>query len=201
MTFPTEVGCIILAAGLSSRMGSPKALLPWGEQTTLIEHVIHIAQAADLTDIVVITGHAAQTISPLVERSRARAVFNNDYAKGEILSSLKVGLQALPNACEAALVMLSDQPLIQPQTIRALIAAWHDSHPPAVTPIFDGARGHPILFSKSLWPEILALPNGVMPRAVLQNHLAAVRQIAVQDSGILIDIDTPEDYHRLHNYL
>jgi molybdenum cofactor cytidylyltransferase len=197
MTISTEVTALILAAGLSSRMGSPKALLPWGDNTTVIEHIIQTVQIAGIKTIWVVTGHVADFITPLVINLNANVVFNNDYAKLELLSSLKVGLRALPETCEAALVLLGDQPLIQPNTLKQLIIAWENDHPPAVAPVFNGHRGHPIVFSRTLWPDILALPDGAMPRTVLNAHAKYVRLLSVNDSGILADIDTPEDYRRL----
>ena len=201
MTSPAQVGCLILAAGLSSRMGSPKALLPWGENSTVIEHIIRTIQAAQVGEVWVVTGHAHESVAPLVSTLNAHPVFNNDYAKGEILSSLKIGLRTLPDSCGAALVFLGDMPFIRTDVIQAIISVWRNEQVKAVAPVFEGKRGHPILFDHALWPELLALPDGSAPRTVLNTHPDGLRLIPVDDEGILTDLDTPEDYQRLRKEL
>jgi len=200
MTQPASVGCLILAAGLSSRMGSPKTLLPWGGNITVIEHITRTAQAAQIGSVWVITGHAAERVAPLVTALGAQVVYNNDYAKKEILSSLKTGLRALPDSCGAALVLLGDMPFMTAEVIRAVVSVWNSQHPMAVAPTFNGQRGHPILFDRALWPEILALPDGSAPRAMLQAQPDLLCLIPVGDEGILTDLDTPEDYRRLRKF-
>lgn len=194
---PTEAACLILAAGLSSRMGSPKTLLPWGEKTTVLEHIIQTVQAAQVGKVWVVTGHKFQTIEPLVINLNAQPAFNSDYAKGEILSSLKAGLQALPETIGIALVLLGDQPLIRSETIKQVYDAWQDGYPLAVVPTFQGQRGHPVLFSRALWPALLSLPSDAMPREVLKANAQHIQTLPVEDEGILLDLDTPQDYLRL----
>lgn len=196
MTGLTDVAALILAAGLSSRMGSPKPLLPWGDKT-IIEHIIATLHTAGMTTIYGVTGHAADQIAPLVIKLNARVVHNNDYAKFDLTSSLKVGLRALPAESQAVLVCLTDQPLLLPQTIMTLITTWRASRAAIVAPTYRGQRGHPVLFSRSMWPELLGLADTDMPRTVLHRHADSVQYLAVEDAGIVIDIDTPDDYQRL----
>jgi molybdenum cofactor cytidylyltransferase len=132
----------------------------------------------------------------IAENHGTKVVYNNDYAKGEILSSLKVGLRALPDFCPAVLVMLADQPLIEVETLQHIIATWQVERPAALAPTYRGQRGHPVLFSRELWPELLALPDGSAPREVLARHRDRVHLLPVDTTSVITDLDTPEDYEQ-----
>lgn len=190
------VGAVVLAAGLSSRMGQPKPLLPWKDGETLLSQVIKTTQRAEATPLVVVIGHAAEQVTMVAQTHGAQTAYNTDYAKLELLSSLKVGLRALPDTCPAALVMLADQPLIEVETLHTLITAWQTERPAAVAPVYRGQRGHPVLFSRELWPELLALPDGSAPREVLERHRDRVLLVPVETDSVITDLDTPEDYQR-----
>lgn len=194
MTAP--IGAVLLAAGLSSRMGQPKPLLPWKNGETLLSHILKTAQRAGIAPIVVVTGHAAEQVNVIAQIHGAQAAHNTDYAKLELLSSLKVGLRALPENCPATLVMLADQPLIEVETLQHIITAWQAERPAAVAPTYRGQRGHPVLFSREFWPELLALPDGSAPREVLARHRDRLRLVPVESASVITDLDTLEDYHR-----
>lgn len=190
------VGAVILAAGLSSRMGQPKPLLPWKNGETLLSQVIKTAQRAGTVPLVVVTGHAAEQVTVIAQIHGAHTAHNTDYTKSELLSSLKVGLRALPDTCPAALVMLADQPLIEVETLQTLVTVWQAERPAAVAPTYRGQRGHPVLFSRELWQELLVLPDGSAPREVLVRHRDRVRLVPVETASVVTDLDTPEDYER-----
>ena len=126
--------------------------------------------------------------------SGLRFVYNPDYATGEMLSSIQAGLAAMREAsrCDAALIVLGDQPLIERRIVEQVIAA----HEPGtvVIPSFNRHGGHPILIDRACWPEVLALPLNANLREVLRAHANWLRYIEVDTETILRDVDTPEDY-------
>jgi molybdenum cofactor cytidylyltransferase len=109
--------------------------------------------------------------------------------------SLQVGLAALPDNCLAAFVALADQPEIHPATLTSVLQRWRETQAPCVAPFFQGQRGHPLLFDRQLWPQIMALPPDANPRQVLE-ALGGIEQVVVDDGTILRDVDTPADYAR-----
>ena len=147
------ITALILAAGQSKRMGQPKMLLPWGEKTVL-EQVIHTFKAADVDDILVIIGGDREQVEALVGGS-ARTVFNPEYAKGEMLSSLQAGLAEIKLGAEAILIGLGDQPQVQERSVRLVVEAYHESGASIVVPSFQMQRGHPWLFrlcsARAVW--------------------------------------------------
>ena len=188
-----KIAGIILGAGLSSRMGEFKLLLAWKDDKPLIWHLVEKLKTLPLEPLILITGHRAEEINALFGETLQLA-HNPDYAEGEILSSLKTGLRALPADVDAILVFLGDMPMISPETIQTLI----DSYQPEkiIVPSYQKQRGHPVMFTKRFFGELLALPANAQPRAVLQANPNAVHVLEVEDEGILIDIDTPDDYKK-----
>lgn len=190
------IPAIILAAGLSRRMGRFKLTLPWG-QTTVIGQVVATLASARLTDLIVVTGHRAADVAAALTGAAARTIHNPDYEAGEMLSSIRVGLQAaaeLPAAlAPAALLCLGDQPQMEIATVQAVVAAgaaggWTS----IVVPSYRMRAGHPILLPAWLWPEILACATTL--RAVMAAHRAVTRYLVVDTPSVLADLDTPEDY-------
>lgn len=188
------VGAVVLAAGLSRRMGQPKVLLPWTSRMTIIEHIITQLMMARVDHIVVVTGNRAGEVRRLASGRGAETVHNPDYEAGEMLSSLKAGLEALPPNMAAALVVLGDQPRIQPRVISQVMMSYAEGHGQIVAPTYQGERGHPILIDRRYWPEILALPPGSAPRDVIKKYPAETALIDVNTDSILGDVDTPDDY-------
>jgi molybdenum cofactor cytidylyltransferase len=191
-----NISTVLLAAGLSSRMGQPKLLLPWGG-TTVLGQVVSIFAAAEIEEIVVVTGGAREQVEILVKELAmvfpVRGVYNPEYAHGEMLSSIQVGLAALGMQPRAALIGLGDQPQVQEETVRSLCSAFVQTGSPLVIPSFQYRRGHPWLVARPLWREILALPLSTTPRQFLNSFAGQVEYIAA-DQSILQDLDTPEDY-------
>ncbi len=112
-------------------------------------------------------------------------------------SSLREGLSALHPQSAAALIILGDQPLIRPQTLREIMAGYHRSGAQIVIPTHQGKRGNPVLLGRSLFPEVMALEGDTGCRAIFPKHLDAIFKVEVEDPGILLDIDNQEDYDRL----
>jgi CTP:molybdopterin cytidylyltransferase MocA len=187
-----SVAGLILAAGESKRMGSPKALLDFQGETFLDRLIRVFSQFC--APVAVVLGCEAAGIRARLQRP-GRAIFaeNTDYQLGQ-LSSMQCGLRALPPDVEGVLFTLVDHPNIQPSTIAALI------EPPRTTlsiPRYRGRRGHPMYFSTELIGEFLSLSPEAQAKTVVSRHLDRVRWVEVEDPGILDDVDDPAAYRRL----
>jgi len=188
------VGAVVLAAGMSSRMGEPKVLLPWARGKTIIEHIIEQLINARVEHIVVVTGHMAKEVKALVKPMGVSVVYNRSYRRGEMLSSLKVGLRAMPEHIAASLIVLGDQPRIQPKVIYRLLTAYSEDASEILAPSFEMRRGHPILLGRRFWKDIYNLPRTGSPRDMIDNHAERIHYVNVDTDSVLHDVDTPEDY-------
>ena len=189
-----RVAAVVLAAGESRRMGTNKLLLPWGEMSVL-ERTLRNVAASGVAETVVVTGHEQEFTEPLAVRY-GRVSFNRDYTKG-MLSSVQTAVHAIGPAAEAMLVMLGDQPLVGPDIIDALLAAYAAGPHGLVAPTYGGRRGNPVIIDRCYFAELLALPPEAAPRALLQRHPDDLLLVEVESDAILHDLDRPEDYERL----
>lgn len=189
-----QIAALVLAAGLSSRMGTTKALLPWQNGQTVIAHILGQLRQAGLLNILVVTGHQASEIEQTAQNFNTRFVHNPDYANGEMLLSMQAGLAALPETTCASLIVLGDQPQIQAPIVAQIIQAYIQRPAPIIIPSFEMRRGHPMLIERQLWPEILALPIGFAAREVINRHSAEIHYVTVGNDSILRDMDTPQEY-------
>ena len=185
------MAAIVLAAGQSRRMGRNKLLLPFG-RSTVIETIVTEVQSGEVNDTVVVTGYERERIEAQLARYPVRCVFNPDYARAEMLASVQVGLRALAENIEAALIVLGDQPRIQRDIIRRVIEAYRPGA--LIIPSFERRRGHPILLDRSIWPDVLAAPIEATLRDVINAHAECIRYVEVESDSVLRDIDTPDDY-------
>lgn len=193
-----NVAGIVLAAGLSTRMGSLKQLLPVAGKP-MVARVAEVLVTAGLADVVVVVGHKHDTVEAALTDMPVRAVFNPDYASGEMFSSVQTGLWALAANTGAALIALGDQPLIAPQTVRALVVAYARGPAAIYQPQFGNRRGHPILLGRTVWPEVLAAAQGTTLRDIVRQHAAERRFVPVDDPQILADLNRPKDLSSLPN--
>jgi molybdenum cofactor cytidylyltransferase len=191
------IAAIILAAGQSRRMGQPKMLLPWGK-LTVIEQVISTFLDAGIEETLVVTGGMRELVEKVIEPYPVQKIYNSNYEAGEMLSSIQLGLSALSNQVEAALISLGDQPQVQESTVRIVCEAFQKSQARLVVPSFQMRRGHPWLVARSLWNDVLALKPPESPRDFLNEHAAHIHYVGVETSSILADLDTPEDYRKTH---
>lgn len=187
-----SIYAIILAAGESSRMGSPKALLQI-QGKTFLEHLVATLRNAGLHEIRVVLGHDSDKIITQLPDLNVSFIINENYQKGQ-LSSIQAAIRSVPKDCDAIMICPIDRPLISPELIKTLIEAYSKSKPPIVIPIFDAKRGHPIIFSSSLFPEVLRAPYDIGARAVVWAHHNEVIEVQTDEEGILLNIDTPELY-------
>jgi molybdenum cofactor cytidylyltransferase len=188
------IGAVVLAAGMSTRMGQSKVLLPWTANKTIIEHIVEQLIHSRIDHIVVVTGHMAQEVKALLQPLDVKVVYNRSFKTGEMLSSLKLGLRALPENVAAAMVVLGDQPRIQPKIVYQITMAYAEGKGEIIAPSFEMRRGHPILISRRYWPEIINLPRGGAPRDVINAHTDRIHYIPVDTDSVLRDVDTPQDY-------
>lgn len=188
-------GAVILAAGLSSRMVENKLLLPWRDGRPLVAHVGSKFLQAGLSDVFVVTGRDASEVRAALADLAVTTVHNPDYATGEMLSSVQVGLRALPAGLSAVFIQPADMPCL-PQAVIGELADRHETGW-TVAPRYDGRRGHPVLLDRAYWPAMLGLPAGAMPRDVIEGARERLRLVDVADEGVLLDVDTRAAYERL----
>ena len=191
----SAIAGIILAAGASRRMGSPKALLEFQGETFLDRLIGNLSEVC--AETIVVLGYHADLIHGRLTRS-ARFVVNPAPERGQ-LTSLQCGLAAVSPESNGVLFTPMDYPAVRPDTIRRIADAFarRDTATVLVIPRFNGRRGHPVLAAATLIPEFLALPETAAARDVVRRHGANIHYIEVDDPGIVADIDTPEDYRRL----
>ena len=190
-----RVAAVVLAAGESRRMGRNKLLLPWGSTTVLGQTMIN-ARSAGYQAVIAVTGHESDIVAEEIGTvGSIQIVHNRDYAKG-MLTSVQAAVRALPNALEAALVILGDQPMVGPHILEQLLAAYAAGPQGLVAPVYRGRRGNPVLIDRRYFAELLALPPDGAPRLLLERHADDLRLLEVTDEAILHDLDRPEDYDR-----
>jgi molybdenum cofactor cytidylyltransferase len=201
----SRVGAVVLAAGSSSRMGEPKQLLQLADGT-LLERALENLQAATVDEIVLVLGFSAETIRHRIANlpiRNLRILVNPDYSEG-IASSLRVGLAVMDENVEnidATFVVLSDQPFIRAETFNKIIDQYRRSEAHIVVPMFRGIRGNPVLLDRSVFHEVMALQGDMGCRAIFNNHLSWIVKADVDDIGVLLDIDSKEDYERLRYFV
>jgi molybdenum cofactor cytidylyltransferase len=186
---------VVLSAGESRRMGRPKALLPMAG-ATFIEGIFSALKASKVGKIIVVLGHNADEIRAKIDRLAVNVIVNRDYAKGQ-LSSLIAALRSLDEKnIDGALVHLVDHPFLSASLVDQMIDRFYASKKSIVVPTHHGKRGHPVLFSSRLFPELLSAPLDQGAKAVVQAHRDETLEIETDDEGVTLDIDTPEDYRR-----
>ena len=187
---------LILAAGESRRMGRDKALLTYHGRT-FIETVIDNLRAAGIKNVTVVLGHQAETIQSAINLAGVRVVVNFHYEQGQT-SSLKLGLAAVAaDAPEGVVLCLVDHPAVPAAVIVKLLERFQSTHPPVVVPTYQCQRGHPVIISQAVFPELLALPPDEPANAVIRKYRPTTQFVEVADPGVLLDIDDPQAYQRL----
>ena len=186
---------IVLAAGASTRMGSPKQLLDIGGRP-LLQRIVAAANSATLDDVVVVLGAEADRICRAVDLGRARVVVNENYQEG-MSTSLRAGVAALGPDIDRVVVILGDQPDVDSELIDRLLVAHELSGLTAAALDFDGLLHPPVVLARGLWPTIEELRGDVGLRHLLRQNPERVARLPVsRPSGHPVDIDTPEDAQR-----
>jgi molybdenum cofactor cytidylyltransferase len=190
------VAAILLAAGSSRRMGVPKPLLKINGKTFL-RHLIDLYHSSAVRTIVVVLGASANDVNEQLQLSDVIVTYNHDYVHGQLSSVIK-GVQAAEDlGADAVIIHPVDHPLISASLIDALVSRYVRNGSPVVIPTCNGKRGHPVLFSQSLFDELKNAPQEIGARAVVRMHQADVDEVKTNEEGILLNIDSPEDYVHL----
>jgi len=184
---------IVLAAGRSSRMGRPKALLE-ADEGTFLGRAIRLLLGGGCRTVIAVLAAGDEAAADEALRAGGVVVRNPD-PDSEPIASVRAGLQTVADAA-AVLVLPVDYPLIGTRTISALIHAWRSSGAPIILPQHEGQTGHPILISRDLFDDVLTgdLPEGL--HTLIQQHVDGVLPVRVPDAGIHADVNTPEEYAR-----
>jgi molybdenum cofactor cytidylyltransferase len=182
---------IILAAGESRRMGYPKPLLEIGRRT-FIEQIAATMLAVVPRLVIVIGAHRERVRAAIPRDARITIVENLDYSRGQ-LSSLKVGLGVVQPDSSGALVHLGDHPMVRVETFQAIVDSYDRSGKPIVIARHGGRRGHPVIFDRALFGELLSAPEEEGARHVVNADPSRVAYVDLDDPGINLDLDTPAD--------
>ncbi len=194
------VAAIVLAAGESSRMGTPKALLRIGGKT-FIRHIIDVLASSEVEKIVVVLGANAEEIKRELAGLDVIVADNQNYTAGQLSSVLK-GIETVePFSPDGILVQPVDNPMVNTEVVNALVTKFSEGSRLIVLPTFKGKRGHPVLFSAKLFGELKnALPD-VGARSVVWSRAAETVEVETKDEGVICNIDTREDYENLQRNL
>ena len=186
---------IILAAGASSRMGTPKALLDYRGET-FVRRLVRVL-GTSCKPVIVVLGYHADVIRQQVPANAIVAI-NPDPSRGQ-LSSLQTGLSALPADADGFAFIPVDSPAVAEDTVAKLVRTFEHRKPETlfVIPRQSGKRGHPVLAARSVAAEFLALPPVAEAREVVHAHVDRTQYVDVDDAGIFTDVDDPEAYRQL----
>ncbi len=190
------ISAIILAAGKYERMGRPKALLNF-DGVRCIDLVLSACRRAGIDDIIVVLGHRAGELAAALDAD-VRPVVNTNYEAGQT-SSLKAGVEHLPQECDGFLLFPVDFPLVSGRDVSLLLGAFRNrgDKEKVFIPSFDMKRGHPVLLAKELRDELLSLGDDEPARKAILGDELRIHYVNVKNPGVLEDMDTEKDYRRL----
>jgi len=188
------LAAVILSGGASSRMGSPKALLPY-QGRPFLEHLLEITARPEIIARKVVLGADADSIAKAIPLKAHEIVINPNWEKGQ-LSSIQAAVRKLPAGTDGMLLCLIDHPLISSSLVTELIAQFYKSKKPIVLPVYEGRRGHPVIFSASLYDELLRAPLETGARAVVWAHNEEVEEVRTNEEGCVLNLNDPETLNR-----
>ena len=199
-----SVSAVVLAAGLSTRMGGrTKALLAYDDRDTFVTRIVRTFTEAGIDDIVVVVGHEAPAVVAAVQASGlpARCVMNLSYMNGQ-LSSIVTGIDAIQGGekgaeTEAMLLSLVDAPAFASATVKALVERFEACHAPVVRAVQGDEHGHPVLISRALFDAIRQADPLRGAKPIVRGHASPAGDVTVADRGAFVDVDTPESYQSL----
>jgi len=187
------VSAILLAAGESKRMGKPKQLLPLGK-TTILEQAIDNLLTSKVGEVIVVLGYKAEEARSKVANKPIKLTTNPIYRQG-MSTSIITGLSLVDDRAQAVMLALADHPFVDSRTINRLITEFLNHDKGIVVPVYQGKKGHPVIFSLKYKEELSGLKGDVGGREILEHHPDDILEVAVDSKGTIIDIDTINDYH------
>jgi len=171
-------------------MGSPKALLPY-QGRPFLEHLLDVTALPEIGVRRVVLGADAEPIAKAIRLKPEEIVINTDWEQGQ-LSSIQAALRSLPAGTDGMLLCLIDHPLISADLVRELIDYFYASKKPIVLPVYEGRRGHPVIFSSALYEELLRAPKETGARAVVWAHAGEVAELRTNEEGCVLNLNDPE---------
>lgn len=194
------VSAVVLAAGMSSRLGRPKQLVSLGSRP-LLEGVLDAIRGSKVRGVVVVLGHESDEVARRVRlRPAERVVVNPDYSRG-LSTSVKAGIRAVSPGASAVLLVLADQPFLSTALVDRIVDAYLASAARVVAPTRRGLQGNPVLVDRSLFPEVLGVEGDVGAKPVIARHRDETVFIEVEEQDALLDVDTEEDLRRARSIL
>lgn len=188
-----RIAGVVLAAGAATRFGDVKQVLVY-QGKPLVRRAVELAISAGLSPVVVVTGHAAEAVRSALQGLPAAILHNPDWQTGQA-SSVAVGVGGLPADVGGAVFLMTDQPRLPVSLLHSLLELHASTFAPIVAPLANGERANPVLFDRRLFGELQTLTGDVGGRALFRKYSPV--WLPWSDSGVLMDIDTPQDYETL----
>jgi molybdenum cofactor cytidylyltransferase len=184
------LAAVILSGGASRRMGSPKALVPY-QGRPFLEHLLEVAKHPRIAVRRVVLGADAEPIARAIDLHADEIVINEEWEKGQ-LSSIQAAVRSLPAGTDGILLCLIDHPLISVELVHDLVERFYTTRSAIVLPVFEGRRGHPVIFSSVLYEELLHAPLEMGARAVVWAHAHEVEEFLTNEEGCVLNLNDPD---------
>ena len=189
---PIQVSAILLAAGSSRRMEQLKQLLPLHDKP-IIRHCLDNLITSGIENIVAVLGYRGDEVLAAIQEMPVQIVLNENQ-ESEMAESVRIGLRAIAEKSSGVLVCLSDHPLVSVDTLKSLMQCFLETPDKIIIPLYKGKRGHPTLFPRNVIEEIFEA--GTL-RDIIDKNRSRLKFLNVQDEGVILDMDTKEDYERI----